>query len=529
MLKVENKQKNIDPHEGRIGLIYTRVSSKKQETEGTGLQSQEARCLVELDRLKVPHAKTFFDSYTGGGDFMLRPEMRALLKYIDDHPHKKFLLVFDDLKRFARDVIFHLKLKQEFKKRDVTLNCLNHNFDDTAEGEFIETILAASNQLDRKSNRRQVIQKMKARLDVGYWAFGVKRGYKSTKDALHGKLSVPIPREAKLLKEALEGFSIGIFVSKMDACKFLVKNGFWKLEPRKYVYLFDQMLRDPFYAGYIEYPKWEVSRRKGRHKPIISDETFELNQKRLSGVNVIKNTRKDVSNDFALRGLLNCAECTKHLTASWTKGNGGMYGFYFCQNKQCQMFRKSINKNVIEDKFKELLTTSTLKPEVDSLLSVIFNKVWKKELKSFKEGQDAKLIEQKILSEKIDQLTELVIQAKSKILKNNYENQLEQKVLELNETTKELGANYDLSIPYQTALKKAGMMLKSPYRIWESVSTEEKHKLFFFIFEEKLLFSKKDGYQTNKIPSAIRLFEDFIGADTNDVDPCPRYSNTSLS
>ena len=108
-------KKEVEDLTDRTGLIYPRVSSKRQEIEGTGLQSQEGRCMKVLGDLNVPYEKTFPDSYTGGGDFMKRPAMREMLEYIDAHPHRKYVVVFDDLKRFARDVEFHIKLKYAFK------------------------------------------------------------------------------------------------------------------------------------------------------------------------------------------------------------------------------------------------------------------------------------------------------------------------------------------------------------------------------------------------------------------------------
>ena len=154
---------STNPYEGRVGLVYTRVSSKKQETEGTGLQSQETRCIGDLRTIGVPYLKTFPDSFSGGTDFMKRPAMREMLAFIDANPLKEFVVVFDDLARFARNVEFHLKLRAAFKSRNVMLRCLNYSFDDSPEGEYVELIMAGSAELFRKQNRRQVVQKMKAR------------------------------------------------------------------------------------------------------------------------------------------------------------------------------------------------------------------------------------------------------------------------------------------------------------------------------------------------------------------------------
>lgn len=96
---------------------------------------------------------------------MKRPAMRAFLKYIDEHPYQKFVVIFDDLKRFARDVQFHIELKAAFAYRQTILKCLNFEFGDTPEANYSEILMAASAELERKQNQRQVVQKQKARLE----------------------------------------------------------------------------------------------------------------------------------------------------------------------------------------------------------------------------------------------------------------------------------------------------------------------------------------------------------------------------
>ena len=109
---------------------------------------------------------------------MARPGMVALLAFLDAQVDESFVVIFDDLKRFARDTQFHIMLRNELRMRGASVECLNFKFEDTPEGEFIETILAAQGQLERKQNGRQVSQKMKARLESGYWVFFAPPGYR---------------------------------------------------------------------------------------------------------------------------------------------------------------------------------------------------------------------------------------------------------------------------------------------------------------------------------------------------------------
>ena len=73
------QSKPNNPYEEREGLVYARVSSIRQSIEGSGLESQEGRCISDLNAIGVPYTKTFPDKFTGGGDFMKRPAMRDAL------------------------------------------------------------------------------------------------------------------------------------------------------------------------------------------------------------------------------------------------------------------------------------------------------------------------------------------------------------------------------------------------------------------------------------------------------------------
>jgi len=137
MSKARELKKSNTPTYSKA-LIYCRVSSERQKNEGHGLESQEHRCREYCTSKGYQVDKVFYDSVSGGGDFMNRPAMSQMLAYIDANIHDTYVVIFDDLSRFARDVVFHIKLRNAFESRGVTRECLNFNFDDTPEGEMIE-------------------------------------------------------------------------------------------------------------------------------------------------------------------------------------------------------------------------------------------------------------------------------------------------------------------------------------------------------------------------------------------------------
>ncbi len=106
----------------------------------------------------------------------VRPALVSMLHYMDQNKQNSYVIIFDDLKRLARDTQNHLRLRQALALRGAKVECLNFKFEDTPEGEFIETILAAQGQLERKQNKIQVFQKMTARLEQGYYVFAPPAG-----------------------------------------------------------------------------------------------------------------------------------------------------------------------------------------------------------------------------------------------------------------------------------------------------------------------------------------------------------------
>lgn len=509
--------RNDNLYDGRIGLVYARVSSKSQETDGTGLGSQEGRCIQELENIGVKYVRTFPDSVSGGGDFMNRPGMREMLSYIETHPHQRFVVVFDDLKRFARDTVFHLKLRLKLNALDVLPRCLNYKFDDSPEGMYVETILSAGNELERHQNRRQVIQKQKARLDLGYWPFGSKKGYTMKKQPLHGKISV-INEDGLILKEALERFADRSLKRKIDVCRFLVKKGFWRNQsPERYIDKLTHILKDPFYCGDIEYLPWDVARRPGRHKGIISSDTFRLIQNIINQESAGKRIRCDISEDFKLRGLLVCECCNSHLTGAWSSGRSKKYPYYFCQKKGCSNKGKSISVKQAEKDFIKLLKNTKLKDDIDSVIVGIFDSVWQEEINVFKKQNTIRVEQKNLLNLKAKHLTEEIINSKNKDLREIYEMQLKDVSKEI-KGLKFLDESLDFSLPYRTALEKSKGVLKNPYSAWEKLTVLEQQSLFYFIFDDKLVYSKKIGYRTEEKPYSIRLFEEFATTNTQDVE-----------
>jgi len=504
-------------------VIYCRVSSDKQVREGHGLDSQEDRCRQYAINNGYSVERVFRDEgVSGGGDFVKRKAMVSLLAYLDKSPHKKYIVIFDDLKRFARDTAFHIKLRQELNARYAMPKCLNFTFDDTPEGQFVETIMAAQGELERKQNRRQVIEKQKARLERGYWTFCAPAGYKYEKDPVHGKLCVPDKNSAPIIKEALERFAMGMFSTKEEFLNFLnrprvqlhhsSKAGKYKRAT--------EMLENVFYAGYIDYPLWEVSLRKGHHKPIIKLETYEKIQERLKGI-AYSSQRKDIKEKFPLRGFIKCSCCGGVLTASEsTNGSGKKIPYYRCKQppKKCKYGGKSIPKDDVEDQFKELLQRVKPMPDILVLFQVIVTDVWRQKKNFLNRDNESLLRQMNEVTKSIESFMDRIKKSSNESLITRYEKEIEKLYLKEEAYRQKLEKKTNTKINLPKILEQAVMFLENPYQIWDNSDFETKLLVQKLVFPRHLIYIKNQGFGTPEIDLVYKVLKNFNSPNMDMVE-----------
>ena len=507
--------------EGKKAILYCRVSSKKQTADGSGLDSQEHRCRQYAMARGYSIEAVFPDEISGGGDFLKRPGMMALLGFLDAHANETYVVIFDDLKRYARDTEFHLKLRREMLARNATRECLNFNFEDSPEGKFFETIVAATGTLEREQNARQVVQKMKARVEQGFWVFRAPVGYRYVKSPKGGKELVKNEPLASIVIEALEGYASSRFASQTEVRRFLESrpdfpkdkpNG--EIRPETVV----RFLRKEVYAGLVSVPKWQISSRQGQHEGLISLQTYERIQLNLDrGVYVP--ARKDIKADFPLRGAVACSCCATPLTAAWCKGKYKKYPYYFCRTKGCQAYGKTIRRDKIEGEFKELLSKLQPTKGLFQIAAAMFKDSWRMHseqagatVKALKRDADKAEKDIKKLIERImDATNERVVLAYEKRIE-----ELERDKLVFREKAAQTGKpQYTYDKLFELSLK----FLSSPCKLWDSGRFELQRLVLKLAFSEHLAYSRAEGFRTPKTTLPFKVLGGFLSQENGMVPP----------
>jgi DNA invertase Pin-like site-specific DNA recombinase len=442
---------------------------------GTGCTARSIAAGNKPSRRGYEVEAVFHDDITGGGDFMKRPGMVAMLNFMDTQARDGYVVIFDDLKRFARDTIFHLKLRQELAAYHAAVECLNFKFEDTPEGQFVETVIAAQVQLERLQNRRQTLQKMKARIERSYYVFACPVGYRYEKCGSHGRMLVRDEPLASVVQEALEGYASGRFDLQAEVKRWLeAQPQFPKVQGG---IVLNQTITNlptrPVYAGMVEAPKWGVSLlRKGHHQPLINFETFQKIQDRLSG-KARAPARKNIDHDFPLRGFVTCGHCATPLTACWAKGCRSRYAYYFCPKRGCAVYGKSVRREILEGEFEVLL--KELQPTVGlfRLARAMFEDSWNHRLANAAEQEKALKTELEKTQRSVEQFLDRIAVAQLPSVITAYENRirkLEAQKLDLNEKIANCGRplrSFDETL--RTSLDFLANPLKSGFQsVWKT-------------------------------------------------------------
>lgn len=491
------------------------------------MDSQEHRCRQYAEENGLEVEQVFPDDGISGGLFD-RPAMKSLIRFLDENWQENYVVIFDDLKRFARDVDVHRGLKRELKGRGVKLCCLNYTFDDSPEGEFVETVFAAQNELERKQNRRQVCQKMKARLERGYWCFQAPFGYEYMKTKEHGKLLIPNRDISEIISEGLVAFANDQLVSQLDLLEFFRQSKLGEKEnnPRIDFNFVKRLLMQPLYAGRVEYRPWSIPQRQGMHAPIISVSVYEKIQDKLK--RPLRMPRATDNIEFPLRRIITCAICGEPMTGSSCRGKNPnrYFPYYTCNNARCEAKPKNITSSLVETQYIELLESIKADTTVLDITNRIVNIVWERRVLGQVCCDKAVLRELTDIKKQISEYIELMPLTKSDAVRALYEAKIEE--LSNRTISLEKQLHHEIMPNIDEAMSLALKFIGTPASFWKRADLSRKGRLHNLIFVENPRYSRNMGFGTPKLTPPFHIKSYVGGQIYNLVDIDQKFWNTFI-
>lgn len=492
-------------------VIYCRVSSSKQTTQGDGLGSQQTRCREYAKYKGYEVVQTFNDDLSGA--MITRPGMKAMLSFLRKNKSNPHVVIIDDISRLARNIEAHLQLRDAISQAGGILESPTIEFGEDSDSILVENLLASVSQHQRQKNAEQTKNRMKARVMNGYWVFQAPVGYKYKAISGKGKVLVRDEPIASIIQEALEGFASGRFETQAEVKRFLEQqpaypkdfpNG--EIRNQRVSIILNRIL----YAGYIEAPNWNISLRKGHHEPLISLETYEKVQSHLNKKKVAP-VRKDISEDFPLRGFLLCGECETPMTACWSKGKYKTYPYYWCKNKSCTCKGKSIPRDKIEGEFEQILKSLRPTRGFIATAKAMLKTAWNFRLNYFAEQTKSAEQDLKMIDRKIEQLVDRIVDANSDVAINAYEKRIEKLEKEKLIMSEKIENTVKPKYTYEDMFELAIDFLSNPWKLWASKRLEDKRTVLKLTFADKLAYSLKTGLRTPKISLPFNVLQQIQG------------------
>ncbi len=475
-------------------VLYARVSSKKQETSGSGLQSQLTRCR-EFARFKnYEILEEFTDDMTGR--VSNRPGMQSMLKYIRQHRNETILVIIDDISRWARHLDAHRDLKKAVRKAGGVLESPSLEFGEDADSVLIENLLASVSQHNVDKNAERVVSRMRARMLAGYAVFHPPPGYRWQDDEAGGKVYVPDGDAAGVIQSALEDYAAGRLTTQAEVKRFLENHPAYpsptgRLSPST----IRKQLMSPLYAGYIEYKPWGVSVRKAKHPALISYATHLKIQERLEGRSYAP-TRKNLKPDFALRGFVACGDCNEPMRSCYSKGRNKHYPYYLCQTKGCESYGKSVARDKLEGEFEILLKSLQPSRVLFETVTLMMKDIWEQRARSIKALQSSWAKEIKSIERQIGGLVDRVLDTSSPALITAYESKIQGLESDKIRIAERLALSDAPRGNLEAATRTAFAFLSSPWNLWKNGQIEDKRAVLRLTFSDRLAYTRNEGFRT---------------------------------
>ncbi len=488
----------------RKAVIYCRISSARQLKVGDGLRSQETRCR-EFARLKGYEVLEVFKDDVSGS-MIERPAMKAMLAYVRKRRTDKVVVLIDDVSRLARGIEAHIELRGAIASAGGILESPSIEFGEDADSLLVEHLLASVSQHQRQKNGEQTKNRMRARMQNGYWTLQAPIGFRYESVRGRGKMLVRHEPLASIIQEALEGYASGRFDSQAEVQRFFQRN---PLFPKNRAGIVthnrvSRVLEQPLYAGYLQLPRWGIPLKQAAHEPLIDFATFTRIQQRINGA-VYAPRRKNLNEDFPLRGFVLCDDCGETLTACWTKTKYKEHPYYLCFRKGCASYGKSIRREKIEGEFETLLNSMTPREGLLRVAARMFRDLWNEKLAKLDQEKKELRAQLAKLEKQVDQLLERIVDASVGSVIAAYEDKVRRLENDKALIVEKLRGDLMPMTSFERALRTSLEFLGNPWNLWASGGLEERRTLLKLAFSSHLRYARNSGFRTADFSLPFKL------------------------
>ena len=507
-------------------ILYCRVSSDEQKTERLSLEHQERtlRAYCESKGYEIV-GEPEKEDYSAKHCDMRRPRMKKIYEFCKQNPGKVDSILFLRWDRYSRNVEFAFTYKRLFMDElGVDINAVEEPIDFAATdwAMWLSIRCGVAQTEDQKISRRTQ-EGTHEHLMRGEWCGRAPRGYiniKANEDAGTDHFVAIDPKVAPIIREVFSQVAEGI------ETPMSIKR---RLLPQASKTSFFNMLRNKFYVGIIEvpafdfYPACEV---RGKHEPIIDNETFKAVQDVMGGKRKKKPKMHKPNNpNLYLRKYLVCPKCGHRITGATSKGHGGHYDYYCCNHDHKHL-------NVRADKANESFVRYVGGLMPNKALAALYKEVLadaRGQLKHVRNGEIAKLqAEIQKIKDRLNKVNDLYFDGElSKLERDEQIHRYQDSISNMETRIKALRASEELNI--KEKVNYGVNIAENLDHYFTSASAETKIRLLGSIFNEEIEFDG-ENYRTSNFNSMLR----YIYGNSNELEgktetDSPFFSGKSAS
>lgn len=498
----------------RQGIIYCRVSSHEQ-VQGTSLENQKRACLEYAENKGIKVVQIFIEkgeSATAAN----RTEFLKALQYCRAYKDVSAFIVWK-IDRFARNTTDHFAVRAKLTQYGVTLQSVTEPITQDHIGKLMETFLAGYAEFENDVRKQRCTEGMQAKIREGIWPWHPPIGYIHSKkrgDRRKTKPDEPDPERFYLAQKALRTFKTGTYsmteiTEMMNQWGFMTRTG----KPMR-IQLVDKMLSDKYYAGILVDP-WMGEEYPAQHKPMITpEEYYQIQLVKAGYSNHTNRPHRSANPDFPLRRFVGCV-CGQKLTGAWSKGRNKRYAYYYCKNRSCVYFGRSLSKKVIEDQFIALLERITPQERFLQVFESTVLHAWRNRHMAAKQERQHYETEVKRIETRKEQVIQM--RMNGEITKDEFmrlKDGLEMRITALTISQNEAMAN---ELDIEAALTYAVQFLRNLARQWQDMDIKQKQRLQKLVLPEGIGYDKAIGEFRTAILSPIFELNQRFEAGNSDL------------
>ena len=319
MPKRKNKIIPYSKLKEKVAIVWTRVSSERQERENCSLDTQREVCerYAEANGIRIK-------KYCGGQHESGKSEgelYKQMIAFACRDREVNVILVYS-FDRFSRSAAA-VATKQKLKEQGVYVISATQSSDpDSVVGDFVEDLSIILGKFDNAIRRDKILTGQQGQLERGNWPFQIPFGYERRKQGREKRIVVTeqgyILRQAFILRAQGE--------REVDIVIRLKELGLDM--PLKHL---NKLLKNPFYCGLIIHPRLNNKRMVGNHEALIDEETFIRAQGYAhTGYEWMKD-----NDDFPLKQHVRCATCGCVMSGYVRVRPKHRYLYYKCNTRGC--------------------------------------------------------------------------------------------------------------------------------------------------------------------------------------------------